>query len=390
MMAGRGRRNPERSDAQSLIEAVKAEWVRYGLSTARADRPAAATGINNAYAAAGLDAPQSIVWVDNPHSGAWLAAALMQLHETGGTRVSGEAVTELLPPTIHAPLPVVLPTPGAPVYGPVIGLTRQRLTEVMWERAPDIAHLMVQVFDVCDDWIGTDGTDWRDIDVVDQLGTRLRRSVRESARSEGVLVKLWGEIWASHWPRVRDQVRDERRVWQLEHGNETFRDADSWSVAWSSIEESVKGNVRDWVEDQITGWGTLSATRVQWMSAALARFAVTVRALMTAAFAAHPRAATAARVKRTVSECGSQHDIEALGRLDCLSRLGLAEASAAGGLLALGRSCGWWWLFTNVAICSERPSEVRTPRPGEPLDGNFGARYGSSFKYIEVLVSPAP
>ena len=120
---------------------------------------------------------------------------------------------------------------------------------------------------------------------------------------------------------------------------------------------------------------------------ALAGFAVTARALAAAAFDAHPRAATAARVKRTVSECASQHDIELLGWLDCLSRLGHAEASAAGGLVALGRSCGWWWPFANIAFCSDRPSEVRTPNQGEPLDGHLGARYGGSFEYIEVLVA---
>ena len=377
---------PDRADAQSLIDAVKAEWVRHGLSTAPADRSAAAAGISSTYAAVGLDAPQSIIWVDNPQTGAWLAAALMQLHNRDGTRVSGKAVTALVPPTIHAPLPALLPTAGTPVYGPVMGLTRQRLTEIAWERAPDIAHLILPVFDLilCDHCIRTG---WRDVDVVDQLGSRLRRSVRESARSGGGLDKLWDDIWTRHWPGVRELVRDERRAWLLEHGNETFRDADSWGVVWPSIEESVKGNVRDWVEDQITGWGTLSATYMQWMSAALASFAVTARALAAAAFDAHPRAATAARVKRTVSDCGSQHDIELLGWLDCLSRLGLAEASAAGGLVALGRSCGWWWPFANIAICSDRPSEVRTPNQGELLDGHLGARYRDSFEYIEVVVS---
>jgi hypothetical protein len=56
---------------QALAEEVVRDWVGYGLSTTPADRAAAEAGVAQAYLAAGLDPPETVVWVDSP-----LAAAL--------------------------------------------------------------------------------------------------------------------------------------------------------------------------------------------------------------------------------------------------------------------------------------------------------------------------
>lgn len=53
----------------ALLDEVRAEWIRHGLSTAPADRPSAVAGVRDTYRAAGLPPPRKVVWVDSPLQG---------------------------------------------------------------------------------------------------------------------------------------------------------------------------------------------------------------------------------------------------------------------------------------------------------------------------------
>ena len=54
---------------ESLLPAVRDEWLRHGLSTAPADKQAAEAGIRAAYEAAGLQPPLFIIWLASPWAG---------------------------------------------------------------------------------------------------------------------------------------------------------------------------------------------------------------------------------------------------------------------------------------------------------------------------------
>ena len=64
---------PER---EAQLPAIRDEWIRIGLSTERAGRPAAEAGVDAAYRAAGLEPPRIKVWLDSPLAGTIAAAIL--------------------------------------------------------------------------------------------------------------------------------------------------------------------------------------------------------------------------------------------------------------------------------------------------------------------------
>ena len=60
----------------ALIAAQRDRWMTEGLSTRRADRPAAEAAVARAYVAAGLTPPESFIWADSPASGVVARAVL--------------------------------------------------------------------------------------------------------------------------------------------------------------------------------------------------------------------------------------------------------------------------------------------------------------------------
>lgn len=63
-------------EQESLLAPVRDEWLRIGLATGPADRPAAEEGVCHAYHAAGLPSPRRMVWVGSPLAGAITASML--------------------------------------------------------------------------------------------------------------------------------------------------------------------------------------------------------------------------------------------------------------------------------------------------------------------------
>ncbi|BAD56343.1 DUF6745 domain-containing protein [Nocardia farcinica] len=54
----------------AMLPVIRDEWIRAGLSTEPADRAAAEAGVRKAYAAAGLEPPRLVIWLDSPLAGA--------------------------------------------------------------------------------------------------------------------------------------------------------------------------------------------------------------------------------------------------------------------------------------------------------------------------------
>ena len=64
----------------AVVRAERDRWLRVGLSTTPADRPAAAAAVRVAYAAAGLRPPGIVVWMDSPLAGCLAVVTHPQLH----------------------------------------------------------------------------------------------------------------------------------------------------------------------------------------------------------------------------------------------------------------------------------------------------------------------
>lgn len=77
-------------DQQQLLKTVCDEWVVYGLADEPADRPEAAKGITEVYTAAGLEPPETIMWVESPHAGLLAANALSTSHTDVARDVWGQ------------------------------------------------------------------------------------------------------------------------------------------------------------------------------------------------------------------------------------------------------------------------------------------------------------
>jgi hypothetical protein len=69
--------------------ALRDDWLRVALSTERCDRPAAEAAVRQAHRAAGLDAPEVVVWMDSPLGGA-LASVVLSHHTAPPTRLWAE------------------------------------------------------------------------------------------------------------------------------------------------------------------------------------------------------------------------------------------------------------------------------------------------------------
>jgi len=63
-------------EQKALIPVVRDKWIKIGLSTERANRPAAEAAVKEAYKAAGFEPAETCLWADSPLAGARLASII--------------------------------------------------------------------------------------------------------------------------------------------------------------------------------------------------------------------------------------------------------------------------------------------------------------------------
>ena len=73
-------------EQESILPGVRDEWLGYGLSCEPANRALAEEGVREAYAAAGLEPPKIIVWLDSPMAGALGQAFLQSIPDSDKVR----------------------------------------------------------------------------------------------------------------------------------------------------------------------------------------------------------------------------------------------------------------------------------------------------------------
>ena len=74
-------------EQESRLGEYRDKWVRIGLATGAADRPAVEAGIREAYRAGGLAPPQVILWLRSPLAGAVAAIMIAQVGDQVGDQV---------------------------------------------------------------------------------------------------------------------------------------------------------------------------------------------------------------------------------------------------------------------------------------------------------------
>jgi hypothetical protein len=79
----------------AVIHAERDRWLRIGLSTTPADRPAAEAAVRRAYQAARLQSPSLVVWMDSPLGGCLATATLQQFRGRPGDRFGDQLGHEL-------------------------------------------------------------------------------------------------------------------------------------------------------------------------------------------------------------------------------------------------------------------------------------------------------
>ncbi len=142
-------------EQEAILPKVRDEWLRIGLSTERADRPAAEAGVAQAYRAAGLEPPRTIIWLDSPYQGALAAAMLVR-------------------------------------FQPLAEQVGDQVREQVWAQVGD--QVGAQVGEQVGEQVG------------DQVWTQVREQVRERVRE-----RVGDQVWAQVWAQVGDQVGDEAR-----------------------------------------------------------------------------------------------------------------------------------------------------------------------------------
>jgi hypothetical protein len=75
------------AEHSALMDEVGRKWIGVGKATRPADRAAAVSGVDDAYRAAGLEPPRTVVWVDSPLAGVLCSYHLSSMigHEPGNS-----------------------------------------------------------------------------------------------------------------------------------------------------------------------------------------------------------------------------------------------------------------------------------------------------------------
>jgi hypothetical protein len=158
-------------------DALRDEWVRVALSTERCDRPAAEDAVRRAYRAAGLPAPEVVVWMDSPLGGT-LAGVVIGHHAAPPTRLWAEVWSGLWDQLSER----------------LGDAARDRLAGQLWGQLTD------------DVW---DRLDPARTQVDDHLWDRLVEQVRarlEDRLGDRVVAQLWNELSARLWVPLRDHL----------------------------------------------------------------------------------------------------------------------------------------------------------------------------------------
>ena len=212
-------------DQVSRLAEFREKWLRIGLATGPADRPAAEAAVKEAYKAAGMEPPRIVIWLRSPLEGAIGAAML------AGAKIVRAQVRDQV---------------GAQVWDQVRDQVGDQVGDQVRDQVGDQvwAQVRAQVWD----------------QVGDQVRDQVWDQVRDQVRAQ-VGDQVWAQVRAQVWDQVGDQVRDQ--VWDQVRDQVWDQVGDQVrDQVWDQVRDQVRAQVGDQVWDQVyrAGYGQHDAS----------------------------------------------------------------------------------------------------------------------------------
>ena len=185
-------------EQEARIPAIRDEFLRIGLSTEPADFDAAEQAARDAYAVAGLPAPELFIRLASPMEGA-IGAAILK-----GTRI-GESVRDQVWDQVRAQVWAQVRDQVGDQVGAQV---RAQVGAQVWDQVRD--QVWAQVRDQVGDQVGAQVRAQVGAQVWDQVGAQVWAQVRDQVLAQvrdQVGDQVWAQVRAQVWDQVWDQVR---------------------------------------------------------------------------------------------------------------------------------------------------------------------------------------
>ncbi|WP_432828319.1 DUF6745 domain-containing protein [Dactylosporangium sp. CA-092794] len=327
----------------TTLGAVSAKWLAAGLSTAPADRAAAADAVRLAYRSAGLPEPAHVVWFASPLAGARAAALLTGRRDLPGAAPTGSEAAADAAVAAQLRAQGCPPVPGT--AGPSV---RAAVRTAPWAASRSEAHELLGPDGWAALWSACGAEVWRLVN--DRIATPLRTHLRGElpVHARAVLLDAVGGQHDAGWLAAFDASPSApTRAAGSGHGAPAASRAASGSsrgVADSGSSRAASGSSRG-VAGVVPG---VSARRV---SGSVPGGSDSAHGSAGAAsggpvFSAGPVGA----VWATAAPVPAEAALHAVQRL--------------AGLAGVARSSSWWWPYANVAILTDRPDALHRDNLG--------------------------
>jgi hypothetical protein len=193
----------------AVVRAERDRWLRIGLSTTPADRPAAEAAVRRAYQTAGLLPPSLVVWMDSPLGGCLATAIIGQLRAQFGGQFQGHIRDRL--------------------WG--------QLGDQLWDRLGFHLgrQLRDQLGDQLRDQLGRQLRDQLQGQLDDQLRGRLGYQLQGQLWGR-LQSQLDGQLQGQLWGRLQSRLQSQLRDW-----------------LGGQLQSPLEGQLRAWLHDQFQG-----------------------------------------------------------------------------------------------------------------------------------------
>ena len=227
------------------------------------------------------------------------------LHSPLGGVIGSLIVSRVVPQVVGQVGDQVGAQVGDQVVGQVVGQVGDQVRGQVWDQVGDQVGEQVvdQVWDQVRAQVG------------DQVGGQVWDQVGEQVKDQ-----VWDQVLAQVRDQVRAQVGDQVRAQVVDQ-------------VWDQVVDQVMDQVMDQVWDQVWDQVRRSINREDVVS--------------------------------VLGNCGyGSHDAHWLAYYDFFKQVGLSCCDKLVPLMRLAGSCGWWWPFLDVVVCTDLPTRLELDHQG--------------------------
>ncbi|UWP80766.1 hypothetical protein Dfulv_37330 [Dactylosporangium fulvum] len=380
----------------AALGAVSAKWLAAGLSTAPADRDAAADAVRLAYRSAGLPEPAHIVWFASPSAGARAAALLTGRRDLPGGPEDKARWDEEIAAELRAQ--------GCPPSPGTAGVSvRAAVRNQPWAAARAEVYALLGPDGWAGLWSACGADVWRMVNdrVAAPLRAHLRTELPSHART--VLLDAVGGQHDAGWLAAFDAAAS--------GAADPSDPAAGTIVPWPRSAADDRPTARgDAGSTGSTGNGAAATHGIGGAAGVSPGWHVpgSAAGVDSATRGAGGNSATrpgdgggAATHEISGNSAGAAGDDArgtggdgAAGGLPAAGRAGGAVLHAVqrlAGLAGVARSAGWWWPYANVAILTDRPDSLQRDNIGRLHAADMPAlRYSDGFALHAWRGMPIP